>query len=232
MDANQLRGYYGSRQFEYGFASRCRMVLPADQLAGRRVLDVCCRRGRGAYRLSELAGDAGSVLGVDWSPAYVEEARAGADRAWRKGGLSRSNLEFRVAYPEDLAAAGVEDASMDVAYVNSVVTLFCDPAVALAEIGRVLRPGGLLILETVLADRPRDEDVIRAARELGNSVQAARPEADVLAWLRAAGFGAPQLVEEAPVEADQGYRAGSSVPVAPGDEDVRYRAVALNVYKK
>ncbi len=232
MDADELRDFYEGRQFEYGFASMCKMVLPDDELAGRRILDVCCRRGRGAYRLGELAGDEGSVLGVDWSPAYVEEARAGAERAWRKGGLSRSNLAFAVAYPEDLAAAGVEDGSMDVAYVNSVVTLLADPAAALAEIGRALRPGGLLILETVLADRPRDEAVVEAARALGNSVQAARTEAETLAWLASAGFSAPEVVAEEPDEASRGYREGATAPTAPGDEDVRFRAVALNAHKK
>ena len=81
MDANQLRDYYGSRQFEYGFASRCRMVLPADQLAGRRVLDVCCRRGRGAYRLSELAGRSPADTGLfEWlePDAGIEDSFARA----------------------------------------------------------------------------------------------------------------------------------------------------------
>lgn len=228
-DASELAAFYASRQFEYGFSSVCKMTLPVDRLKGKRVLDLCCRRGKGVYKLSSMVGEEGSVLGIDWNEAYIAEARDGAEHARRKNRLTRSNMEFRAAYPEDLISAGVGSSCMDTAYVNNVVNLFADPAQALRELGRVLKPGGLLVLETVYADVPRDLAVVEAARELGNSIQAARTLRENLDWLRQAGFGEPEVVEEYEVEADRGFQAGSSVDVVPSAESVRFTAACLYV---
>lgn len=230
--AAALAAFYASRQFEYGFSSVCKMTLPVDRLKGKRVLDLCCRRGKGVYKLSSMVGEEGSVLGIDWNEAYIAEARDGAEHARRKNRLTRSNMEFRAAYPEDLISAGVGSSCMDVAYVNNVVNLFADPAQALRELGRVLKPGGLLVLETVYADVPRDPAVVEAAREMGNSIQAARTLRENLEWLRQAGFDEPEVMEEYGVAADRGFEAGSSVDVAPSAENVRFTAACLYVRRR
>ena len=147
------------------------------------------------YKLSSMVGRDGFATGVDWSAEYVADARRGMDHAWRKSGLPGNNMEFLQAYPEDLMAAGVGTATMDAVYINNVMTLLCDQLQVLKEIARVLKPGGLLVLETVFADRKRDEDVIEQARRLGNSIQAARTREENLTWLIAAGFDAPEIVE-------------------------------------
>ena len=229
--ADELRKHYSGKQFEYGFASICKMILPTGDLKGKKVLDICCRRGRGVYKLSSLVGAQGYAYGVDWSAAYVEEAKDGADRAWHESGLKESNMDFRVAYPEDLISAGFGTSTMDVVYVNNVMTLFFDQASAIKEFGRVLKPGGLLIMETIFADRTRDERVIDEARAIGNSVQAARTQEENYAWLAKAGFETPSIEDEYGVTADRGYKADYSVPVVEGDDDVNYRAVCLYVRK-
>ena len=208
------------------------MLLPASELKGKKVLNICCRRGRGVYKMSAMAGNEGTAMGVDWSPAYVEEAKDGMNRAWHDSGLKRNNMEFRVAYPEDLISAGIGSSTMDVVYCNNVATLFYDQATAIREFGRVLKPGGLLIFETIFADRPRREEIVEKARAMGNSVQAARTQEENYAWLEAAGFASPSIEEEYEVEADRGYKAGSKVAIVEGDDDVRYKAVSLYVRKK
>ena len=180
--------------------------------------------------VSAMAGNGGSAMGVDWSPAYVAEAKDGMDRAWHDSGLAGNNMEFRVAYPEDLIAAGIGSGTMDVVYCNNVVTLFYDQATAIREFGRVLKPGGLLILETIFADRERRE--VEQARAIGNSIQAARTQDENYAWLEAAGFAAPSIEEEYEVEADRGYKAGAKVAKVEGDDDVKYKAVSLYIRKK
>ena len=232
IPAGALAKHYGGKQFEYGFASVCKMLLPREELKGKKVLDICCRRGRGVYKLSSLVGDGGEVMGVDWSPSYVEEAKDGMSRAGRESGLSRNNMEFRVAFPEDLIGAGIGSSVYDAIYVNNVITLFYDQEQAIREFGRVLKPGGLLILETIFADRPRTDSVVDEARSIGNSVQAARTEQENFAWLEAAGFEAPSVEESFEVEADRGYKAGHIVPKVAGDENVKFTAVSLYVRKK
>ncbi|HIT46159.1 MAG TPA: methyltransferase domain-containing protein [Candidatus Aphodovivens excrementavium] len=231
-DASALAEFYSGKQFEYGFTSVCKMLLPASELKGKKVLNICCRRGRGVYKMSAMAGNEGTAMGVDWSPAYVEEAKDGMNRAWHDSGLKRNNMEFRVAYPEDLISAGIGSSTMDVVYCNNVATLFYDQATAIREFGRVLKPGGLLIFETIFADRPRREEIVEKARAMGNSVQAARTQEENYAWLEAAGFASPSIEEEYEVEADRGYKAGSKVAIVEGDDDVRYKAVSLYVRKK
>ena len=230
--AERLRAHYSGKQFEYGFTSVCKMLLPVSQLKGKKVLDICCRRGRGVYKLSSMVGSGGSAMGVDWNAAYIEEARDGMARAWRDSGLPRNNMEFRVAYPEDLIAAGIGTGTMDAVYVNNVMTLLYDQAQALREFGRVLKPGGLLILETIFADRPRNEQVVEQARAIGNSIQAARTQDENYTWLEAAGFAEPSIEESYEVEARRGYEADHTVDVVPGDEAVTYRAVSIYARKK
>lgn len=227
-----LAEHYRGKRFEYGFASVCKMVLPASDLKGKTVLDVCCRRGRGVYKISAMVGDGGSVWGIDWNEAYILEAKDGMGRAWRDSGLARSNMEFRVAFPEDLVSAGIGSSTMDAVYVNNVITLFYDQPRALREFSRVLRPGGLLILETVFADRPRRDDIVDAARAMGNSIQAARTKEENYAWLAEAGFEEPSIEASYEVDAGRGYKEGSVVAVVEGDERVAYEAVSLYVRKR
>ena len=95
----------------------------------------------------------------------------------------------------------------------------------------MLKPGGLLICETILADKERDLEVVAKAREIGNSVQAGRTKEDFFAALAHAGFAEPEIVDEYEVPADQGFKANHSVEVVESDEDVTFSAVALNVRK-
>ena len=230
--AHAVSEHYRTKQFEYGFASVCKMLLPVSELRGKKVLDIGCRRGRGVYKLSNMVGDGGVAWGVDWSASYVEEAREGSERAWHDSGLAGNNMEFCTAYPEDLISAGIGSATMDVVYVNNSITLFFDPARALQECGRVLKSGGLLILETVFADKLRDEKVVAGARELGNSIQAARTPEETYAWLADAGFAEPSIEEAYEVAVNRGYRADSTVGIVESDEDVAFQAVSLYVRKR
>ena len=225
----QLADYYNGKQFEFGFASMSRMTLPS--LSGLRVLDVCCRRGKGVYKLSAKVGEGGRAIGVDWSPSYISEAKAGIEHAWRKNHLKKSNMDFYVAYPEDLMAAGIGDNSVDAVYINNVMTLVYDADRTLSEFYRVLKPGGLLICETIFADRQRDEAIVEKARAIGNSVQAGRTKDEGFDALARAGFAHVEVVDEFEVSADQGFKWDRTVDVIEGDEDVTFTAVAINARK-
>ena len=108
-------------------------------------------------------GGTGRVIGVDWSPSYIAEAIEDSERAWRKNNLKANNMDFKVAYPEDLMEAGIGEGTVDVVYINNVMTLLYDQGKALEEFYRVLKPGGLLICETIVSDVTRDEAVVEAA---------------------------------------------------------------------
>ncbi|WP_165046110.1 methyltransferase domain-containing protein [Adlercreutzia sp. ZJ138] len=229
----ELKSYYESLPVEGGFASACRMVLPVDELRGKRVLDVACRKGKGVYKLSELVGPDGWVIGVDWDSHRLDSARAGASAALERSGYVKSNMEFRQGFPEDLRSAGVIDASVDVAYVNSSVTLFFDQRRAIFELFRALVPGGLLVMETVFAvtgegvvsDR---EAIVARARSLGNSIQAARTADEVFRWLREADFKVIDVVESCEVDPARGCTPDHTAATVSNDEAVRYEAVVIH----
>lgn len=195
MANDTLEAHYGSLSRGGELVSRCHMALSGADLAGKRVLDIGCRRGKGAFKLSERVGAEGFVLGIDWNPVFVEAAQEAAPRALERSGLAESNLAFRVAYPEDLASAGVEDGSFDLVYLNNGFVLFADPAHVLCECARALMPGGVLILEAPVAATAPTEVVLAAARAEGASAKAARTRSELKQWLQAAGFGDMAFVE-------------------------------------
>ena len=192
--------YYQQLPAEGGLVSACRMALANTDLAGKRILDIGCRRGKGAYKLSELAGPEGFVLGIDWRAPFVAQAQEGITAALNRSGLSESNLAFRTAYPENLRDANIEDGSFDAVYLNNGITLLYDPLEALRECARALTPEGLLILEAVVSEEPHDTAAIEAARIAGSSIGAACTEPKLLAWLAAAGFDKPAVIERVQVD--------------------------------
>lgn len=122
-------------------------------LAGRTVLDLGCGAGRDVYLLSKLVGPTGRVIGIDMTDEQLAVARRHVDYHARRFGHADPNVRFVQGYIEDLAAAGIEDSSVDLVVSNCVVNLSPDKRRALGEVFRVLKPGGELYFSDVYADR-------------------------------------------------------------------------------
>jgi SAM-dependent methyltransferase len=112
-----------------GIASNVAAIAPD----GGRVLEVGCGPGRLSIRLARRHGL--DVTGLDLDPAMIQRARANAHR-WGPGGLRPS---FLVG---DVASMALPDASFDLVVSTLSMHHWADPGAGLAEIGRVLRPGG------------------------------------------------------------------------------------------
>jgi ubiquinone/menaquinone biosynthesis C-methylase UbiE len=80
------------------------------------------------------------VTGLDLDPAMLARARTNTDRAGNRGGRRPS---FLVG---DVAALAFPDRSFDLVVSTLSMHHWADPAAALAEIGRVLRPGGRALI--------------------------------------------------------------------------------------
>lgn len=100
-----------------------------------RVLDVGVGPGMSAIGILDRLPRA-QVVGVDISPKMIELARG----RLREYGYPQA--ELLVA---DVARMPFEDASFDVVTGHSILYLLPDKAAAVAEIARVLRPGGRVV---------------------------------------------------------------------------------------
>jgi len=130
----------------------CGAPLP-PALEGATVLDLGCGSGRDCYVLSQLVGPTGRVIGVDMTEEQLVVAREHLAWHMERFGYEPPNVEFREGYIEDLAAIGIEDASVDLVVSNCVFNLSPDKPRLFAEILRVLRPGGELYFADVFSDR-------------------------------------------------------------------------------
>jgi 2-polyprenyl-3-methyl-5-hydroxy-6-metoxy-1,4-benzoquinol methylase len=106
-------------------------VLPSID-SRDRVLDVGCGAGSITIGLAKVAGH---VTGIDVDDAEFTDARAYA----AEHGID--NVEFREGSIYEL---GQPDASIDVCTLCSMMETLDDPLAGLAEVRRVLKPGGLL----------------------------------------------------------------------------------------
>ena len=130
----------------------CGSPIP-PALDGLTVLDLGCGAGRDVFLLSGLVGETGSVIGVDFTRAQLEVARRHREAHAAKLGHARSNVDFRYGEMEDLAGAGIADASVDVVVSNCAINLSSAKERVFSEIMRVLKPGGELFFSDVFADR-------------------------------------------------------------------------------
>lgn len=150
-------------------------TLGEVKLAGRDVLEVGCGRGGGsAWMASRLAP--ASVTGVDISPRAI---------AFCKRFHTEEGLTFQTADAEDLP---FEDASFDV--ILNVESSHCygDCEKFLAEVHRVLRPGGWFCWADVWATS-RVEDMLRRLDQTGMTPVAAADLTDGV--LRALELASP-----------------------------------------
>lgn len=128
----------------------CGSPLP-PALEGKTVLDLGCGTGRDCYLLSKLVGANGRVIGVDMTPEQLEVAVRHRD--WHAERFGFANVEFLHGHIENLATAGIGNNSIDVVVSNCVINLSPEKPRVLAEIFRVLKPGGELYFSDVFADR-------------------------------------------------------------------------------
>ena len=119
---------------------------------GERVVDVGSGAGFDSFVAASMVGPSGRVVGVDMTPEMLAKARKTAAE------LGVEHVEFREGLAEDLP---VDDGWADVVVSNGVVNLCADKRLALAEIARVLRSGGVLQFADIANGRAVPPEALR-----------------------------------------------------------------------
>jgi ArsR family transcriptional regulator len=150
---------------------------------GLRVADIGTGTGVLALELAELGLD---VIGIDRSEAMLEAAR----QKWQalEHGESGS-VEFQVADAHDLP---LESNSVDAAFAHMVLHSLEEPARAIAEMARIVKPGGRVILVDFML-----HDHVWMKQELGLLWLGFATET-LTAWLDAAGLEPPRITRHNP----------------------------------
>jgi SAM-dependent methyltransferase len=110
---------------------------------GETVLDLGSGGGIDVLLSAKRVGPAGFVYGLDMTDEMLELAH----RNQQEAGVT--NVEFLKGFIEDIP---LPDAAVDVVISNCVINLSLDKPKVMAEIARVLRPGGRIGISDVVAE--------------------------------------------------------------------------------
>ena len=127
-------------------------VLHASLRPGEVVLDLGCGGGIDTVLAARRVGPDGHAIGLDLLEEMCERARASAADA----GVS-AWTEFRSG---EMEAIPLAEESIDVVISNGVLNLSARKSRALAEIHRVLRPGGRLCVADLTVDDDLPPEVL------------------------------------------------------------------------
>lgn len=172
-----------------------------DAAPAGSALDAACGTGRHTAYLAERGH---RVIGIDASPEMLERARARVPQADLRRG--------------DLESLPLEDASVDLAVCALALTHSRDVRRPIAELARVLRPGGQLILSDLhptMVLLGGTGLFIGADGTAGDVASFHHPHGAYLAAFRAAGLEVRDCAEPSLLEGDMQALSGGLVGLAP-----------------
>jgi SAM-dependent methyltransferase len=151
----------------------------ADLRAGERVLDLGSGGGIDVLLSARRVGPAGFAYGVDMTDDMLTLARANAAKA------GAVNVEFLKG---EIEAVPLPDGAVDVVISNCVINLSTDKPAVLAEMFRVLVPGGRIGISDVVAQDHLTAADRAAAGSYVGCIAGALSRSEYLDGLAAAGF--------------------------------------------
>ena len=142
------------------------MLAQLELHDGVSLLDVGCGTGDDVWDLARVVGPRGRVVGVDVSSAMIAEAK-------KRHATSELPVEFVEGEAQDLA---FPEASFDRCRTERMLMHLNDPECALAEMVRVTRPGGKVVVfdfdwDTVFADSPYKETTRKLVHAFSDGIK-------------------------------------------------------------
>lgn len=158
--------------------------------AGNIVVDLGSGAGNDCFVARHETGEAGKVIGIDFTEAMIDKARANAEK------LGYNNVEFRLGDIEKIPiAANVAD----VVVSNCVMNLVPDKPKAFNEVYRILKTGGHFSISDIVLTGDLPERIKNAAEMYAGCVASAIQKEDYLQIIKDAGFKNLTLQKEKPI---------------------------------
>jgi len=154
-------------------------IAVADLHEGERVLDLGSGGGIDVLLSARRVGPSGFAYGVDMTDDMLTLARANAAKA------GAGNVEFRKG---EIEALPLPNQAVDVVISNCVINLSTDKPAVLAEMFRVLVPGGRIGITDVVAEDHLSPADRAAAGSYVGCIAGALSRTEYLDGLTAAGF--------------------------------------------
>jgi arsenite methyltransferase len=154
---------------------------------GDTVIDLGSGAGNDCFVARAETGEKGRVIGIDFTPAMIEKARANADK------LGYNNVEFRQG---DIEKMPVTSKLADVIVSNCVLNLVPNKDGVFKEIFRVLKPGGHFSISDIVLAGQLPETLRHDAEMYAGCVSGAIQKAEYLNLIYANGFSNVTLQKE------------------------------------
>jgi len=154
---------------------------------GETVIDLGSGAGNDAFVARRYTGAGGKVIGVDFTEAMIEKARANAEK------VGYNNVEFRLG---DIENMPITSNKADVVLSNCVLNLVPNKHKVFSEIYRVLKPGAHFSISDIVLEGALPDKIRKAAELYAGCVSGAIQKIDYLAIIAEAGFKNVAILKE------------------------------------
>ncbi|MBT8218357.1 MAG: arsenite methyltransferase [Bacteroidia bacterium] len=186
-DYSPVEGYQESADLGLGcgLPTEFAHIVPGDV-----VLDLGSGAGNDCFVARHETGQAGKVIGVDFTPEMVVKARTNAET------LGFHNVEFRQGDIEDMP---VNDNTIDVVVSNCVLNLLPNKNKIFSEICRVLRETGHFSISDIVLKGDLPKALKEDAEMYAGCVAGAIQKDEYLSLINKAGFHNITIQKEKPI---------------------------------
>jgi arsenite methyltransferase len=186
-DYTQMKGYRPEADLGLG----CGLPTQFAKIKkGDTVIDLGSGAGSDCFIARAETGETGKVIGIDFTPAMIEKARANADK------IGYNNVEFRQGDIEQMPVGGNV---ADVIVSNCVLNLVPNKDGVFKEIYRVLKPGGHFSISDVVLLGVLPDGLRKDAEMYAGCVAGAIQKNVYMELIRLNGFTEITIQKEKPI---------------------------------
>ena len=157
---------------------------------GDTVIDLGSGAGNDCFVARHETGAEGKVIGIDFTPIMIQKARTNAEK------LGLNNVEFREG---DIDAMPVNNDVADVVVSNCVLNLVPNKQKVIAEIHRVLKPGGHFSISDIVLVGQLPDALKQDAEMYAGCVAGAIQRTEYLQLITDTGFDHITVQKEKPI---------------------------------